>query len=189
MTPARASVGSAAPANRRILGISALMGTMDESNRLELLQAVADLAPAADTSAPLLRAIVLNMPAMLVIVDPAGTLLWTNQLEHPEVLGRSMFDFMPVADQTDARAALERGVRTGRADRFIGFGVGRRGPRSRYENWIAPIARGDQVIALALISRDVSEEWEPYEALRDREQRLSMVLRAKYDFIVRRKLL
>jgi PAS domain S-box-containing protein len=144
------------------------------------LQAIAELAPpeAAGIGEATLRSIIAAMPAMLVVVDPAGTLLWTNQLSHPEVLGRSMFDFMPLGDQADARAALERVARTGRPDRFVGYGTGKCGPRSPYQNWVAPIARGDQIIALALISRDVSEEWELYEALRDREQRLSLVLRA-----------
>ena len=43
-----------------------------------------------------------------------------------------------------------------------------RGPTSRYESWVSPIGPVGQPIALAMITRDVSEEWELYEALRCR---------------------
>jgi PAS domain S-box-containing protein len=164
------------------------MSDLDARVRADLLRAIAELAasepPCED--AALYRAIVAHMPAKLTVIDPAGHILWKNQ--NPEMIGRSLFDLMQVDDQADARAAVERVLRTGRSDRFIGFGPGMRGARSRYENWLAPISASDQIIALALISRDVSEEWELYEALRDREQRLSLVLRAagmgtwRFDF-------
>jgi PAS domain S-box-containing protein len=156
------------------------MADIDARARAELLRAVAATvaANAGQIDDAALRAIVGHMPAMLVILDPDGHIVWTNQSDHTEVLGHSMFDYVLPAYQTEARAAVERVVRTRRPDRFTGFGPGKCGPRSRYENWIAPIVDGDRVIALAKVAHDVSEEWELYDTVRDREQRLSLVLRA-----------
>jgi PAS domain S-box-containing protein len=67
---------------------------------------------------------------------------------------------------------------TGQVDRYVGLGPGRSGPRTRYENVVAPLKVDGKVIAFIQITRDVSEEWELYAALRDREQRLSLVLDA-----------
>src|SRR5512144_202111 len=100
------------------------------------------------------------MPALLIILDPQGRFVWINRPPRVDLIRHSFFDFIPEADQADARAAIERVVRTGQPDRFTGFGLGRRGARSRYENQVAPIKDGDRVVAMALISRDVSEEWE-----------------------------
>lgn len=123
------------------------------------------------------------MPAILAVIDPQGHVLWVNRTDSAgvpvaEMLGRSMYDLIPPDDQATARTAVERVVNTNRPDRFVSFGPGLRGPRSRYDTWLRPIAQDNRVIAVALITHDVSEEWELYEALRDREQRLSMVLRA-----------
>lgn len=164
------------------------MSNLDARARAELLRAIAKLASSEtpDEEAAVYRALVEHMPARLAVIDPAGIILWKNH--STDMLGRPLFDLMAVDDQADARAAVERVVRTGKSDRFVGFGPGIRGPRSRYENWLAPIGEPGRIIALALISRDVSEEWELHEALRDREQRLSLVLRAagmgmwRFDF-------
>src|SRR5688500_8854111 len=106
------------------------MADLDARERMELLRAIADVAPGDGSGAgdAVYRVMTAAMPAMLILLDPAGHFLWTNQLSHPEVLGRSMFDFMPPEEQADARAALERVLRSGRADRFTGFGPGTCGP-------------------------------------------------------------
>jgi len=156
----------------------------DKPDPVDLLRQITETVTAERTgvSEALLQAIVTSMPAVLAVIDPQGMVLWPNRTAAGpsvrDVVGRSMFDLMPTADQANARAAFERVVSTNRPDRYIGFGPGSRGPRSRYDTWLGPITRDKQVIAIALITRDVSEEWELYETLRDREQRLSVVLRA-----------
>jgi PAS domain S-box-containing protein len=146
-----------------------------------VLSALAD-GRVDDTDAAFLAAIAAAMPALLVVVDLEGRFLWVNRtipgIERADVLGRSIFDFTPTDDRATARAALARVRETGQPDHFVGFGPGKRGPRSRYQNWLAPIAPAGEVIAVAMITRDVSEDWELYDALRDREQRLSLVLDA-----------
>jgi PAS domain S-box-containing protein len=167
------------PNERRIVGgcTEVIMAELDERARAELLQAIAKLAPAdAGGDGDALRAIVANVPAMLIVVDPIGRIVWVNR--PTATLGHHVFDYVPSEDHTDVRTVFERVVQTRRPDRFTGYGPGTRGPRSRYETWISPIIAEGRVIALALAARDVSEQWELYEALRDREERLSIVLRA-----------
>ena len=159
------------------------MPDRDEPAPAELLRAIAAMAPREGVvDETLLRAIVTHMPATLAVIDPRGYVLWANKTDIDasveEVVGRSMFEFMQTADQADARAALERVVRDNLPDRYVGHGPGLRGPRSRYDTWLGPIARDGQVFAVALVTRDVSKEWELHAALRDREQRLALVLRA-----------
>ena len=142
----------------------------------------ADDADGVDGDPRLGRAATAAMPALLVVIDPGGRFLWVNRtipgLSRADVLGRSIYDFTPEDDRATARAALERVVRTGQPDHFVGYGPGKRGPRSRYQNWIAPIATAGEVVAMVMITRDVSEDWALYDALRDREQRLSLALDA-----------
>jgi PAS domain S-box-containing protein len=145
---------------------------------LTLLRAIAATVPHdADQIA---SAVLAHMPAFLVVVGLDGRCLWLsrNSPDADAVVGRSLFDFTDPASLDGMKAAFERVARTGQIDRYVGLGPGRRGPRSRYENVVAPIFVDRKVVALVQITRDVSEEWELYEALRDREQRLSLVLDA-----------
>jgi PAS domain S-box-containing protein len=160
---------------------------MSDSNaHEELLRAIAGLAPpaAASFDAAFLRAAAASMPVFLSVItpDPEHRFLWVNStvpgLVLADVVGRSMFDFVPPADWPETRAALQRTVASGQPDRYVGYGPGRRGPRSRYENWIAPISSGGRVLAIASVTRDVSEEWAIHDRLLDREQRLSLALQA-----------
>jgi PAS domain-containing protein len=150
---------------------------------LELLRAIAALA--ADAPDPfagaLVGAITAQMPGMLVLLDPAARILWLNRANTGTVadyLGRSVLEFATPGERAEIRATFDRVLATGQVDRFVGHGPGKRGPASRYESWVAPIIRAGTVLALVLVTRDVSEAWELYEQLRDREQRLSLVLEA-----------
>jgi PAS domain S-box-containing protein len=152
----------------------------------ELLRAIAALAPDASAAVDpaFLRAAMGLMPVLLTITTaaPEYRFLWVNRtipgFTMADVLGRPMRDVVSPRDWPQTEAALERCVRSREPDRYIGYGPGRSGLRSRYENWIAPIVVGQSVVAIATATRDVSEEWAVQERLFDREQRLSLALQA-----------
>ncbi|MCX5745484.1 MAG: ATP-binding protein [Proteobacteria bacterium] len=158
-------------------------GTAQDRALVEMIAGLAStMEGAPDLSGDLVRAVTSSMPATLLLLDAEHRILWINRISPGralgDILGTSLVDYATPADRDEMRATFARVLRTGQPDRVVGYGPGKRGPRSRYENWVAPIERQGTPIALAVITRDVSEEWELYEALRDREHRLSLVLDA-----------
>ena len=72
-----------------------------------LRAAVAALAGPSNpgSSDALLRAITARMPAMLLLIDPAGRIVWINRTNPgvtiAETLGRSLFEYAEPADHAD----------------------------------------------------------------------------------------
>jgi PAS domain S-box-containing protein len=147
---------------------------------LTVLRAIAATVSHDPSHERVASAVLAHMPAFLVVVGIDGRCLWLNRRGPgaDAIVGRSLFDFTDPESLPGMQAAFDRVARTGQTERYIGLGPGRRGARSRFENIVAPVTIDGQVVALVQITRDVSEEWELYEALRDRDQRLSLVLDA-----------
>lgn len=145
---------------------------------LERLVPGADL----DESAAFLRSVLAHMPALCSAIAPDGRFLYVNRtipgLTAQEVYGKTVFDFTAPAMHQAARDAMERVMRTRQPDGYVGVGPGKNGPASRYQNWLGPIVAHGEVVALTLITQDVSDEYAVQLQLEESEERLRMALEA-----------
>ena len=107
------------------------------------------------------RSVVDNAPVQVTTVDEAGTILLINRpapgltLEH--VIGRSVYEFLQPEDCDQARQCLEQVFRTGGTVVNESMATGPHGTRSWYETRLGPVKVDGQVVAVTLISSDITE--------------------------------
>jgi len=149
---------------------------------LEQLDARPGDVKGGEQSAAFLRSVLAHIPAICSAVSPEGRILYVNRpvsgISVECVIGRMVYDFLPEESHAVVRATLDRVLQTGEPDVYTAEGPGARGEALRYENWLGPILADGRVVALTLITRDVTKEWETQRQLRDQEARLRLALEA-----------
>jgi PAS domain S-box-containing protein len=116
------------------------------------------------------------MPGFVAIVDRAGTIQYLNHTAPgyslEDTLGRNACDFIEPGYREIARKCIERVFDTGQADFYEAVAAGPNGSSSSYETYVGPVRVGDQVVAVRLVSNDISRRKRAEEALIERETRL-----------------
>ncbi len=126
------------------------------------------------------RSVVDNAPVQVTTVDEAGTILLMNRpapgltLEH--VIGRSVYEFLQPEDCDQARQCLEQVFRTGGTVVNESMATGPHGTRSWYETRLGPVKVDGQVVAVTLISSDITERKRAETAREESERRLKTLI-------------
>jgi PAS domain S-box-containing protein len=157
------------------------------SLRAELARLAEDSSPlgaeaAEELTLQVVLTVVTALPEIVAAVSPDGRFLFVNRvvpgLSLADVIGTSVYDFMPPDSGGRARAAIGRVVRTGGPAEYLGVGPGVHGPESQYQTRCLPILGSDGVIAVALVVTDVTEAMRSQAELRNNEARLQLALSA-----------
>jgi PAS domain S-box-containing protein len=135
------------------------------------------------------RSLVQNSPDVIMSVARDGTLVLINRtlsgFPPPEqIVGASVYDFIPPQDHDTMRGALERAYQTGEPDSFEIAGSGPHRTISYYACRLAPVEYDGQVASVNLIATDVTERKRAEEALRESEERFRRLSEATLDGIV-----
>lgn len=107
------------------------------------------------------RSLVENAPDMIFTVDRQANILFINHapagLSPPEVIGTSLFEYVPPEHHTTVRQSIKHVFETGQP---TSYEIEARGPhdaRLWYSTRLAPVRHNDSIDAVILITNDISE--------------------------------
>ncbi len=134
------------------------------------------------------RSLAENMPNIVMIVDRDGVLQYINRtvagLTPEDVVGRSMFDYINPEYRRTIREVLERVFETGEPASYQLQGTGPDGGKAWYETCVGPILRGNDVVAAAQISTDITARKEAGAALQQSEATFRSIVNNATDGIL-----
>lgn len=134
------------------------------------------------------RSLVQNMPNIVMIVDRDGILQYINRtvsgLTSEEVIGTSMFGYISPEYRRTARETVEQVFDSAEPASYQIQGTGPDGGTAWYETYVGPIFRGDDVVAVAQISTDVTARKQAEAALQQSEATFRSLIGSATDGIL-----
>jgi PAS domain S-box-containing protein len=129
------------------------------------------------------RSLVENVPNLVMIVEPDGTLWYINRtvsgITMEEAIGSSIYDYIEPKDHDSVREQLEKVFATGEPGKYVIQGTGPDGSTVWYETYIGSVRRGRKIVAAAQIATDITARKELEQALQESEEKWrSLVERA-----------
>jgi PAS domain S-box-containing protein len=126
-------------------------------------------------------------PDIICTVDRRGAILYINRvqpgLRFEDVLGKTVYEFIPAAHHDLARETLEKVFRTGEPA-SVEIQAVEPGGTVWWSSRLTPLEiEGDEPTAM-VISTEISERKRIDEALRTSEERMRLILDAAYDAFV-----
>ena len=107
------------------------------------------------------RSLAENIPDVIFTVGKDGRIQFLNHtmagIAPENVIGASIYEYMPLDQQQIMRESIERVFLTGTLDYFEINWDGGQGAETIWETRVAPIMHGGQVVAVNLISTDITE--------------------------------
>jgi diguanylate cyclase (GGDEF)-like protein/PAS domain S-box-containing protein len=144
----------------RVIGVRGVLADITERKRAE---------EALRASEEKWRSLVENAPDIIFTVDREGKILFINYapagLTAEEALGTSVYDYVVPKYRETTRQSIKRVFQTGNPDCFE---IAARGPHditSWYSTRLGPIKHDGEVVAVMLITRDITEDKQAKEEI------------------------
>ncbi len=139
------------------------------------------------------RSLVQNIPDIILVVARDGKILEVNRSVSgatvEETIGKSVYDNVAPEHRNTVRKLLERVFQTGKPDTYEILGVGQHGLNTAwYETRIVPNERNRQVVAVTLISTDITERKRMEERLREHGERFRRLIEDARNIVYRFRL-
>ena len=123
-----------------------------------------------------LRSILEVFPGPILVVDRDGKLLYLNRavpgFTVEQVIGLSVYDFVPAANQSAMRRSLAEAFATGRPTTYQVIGAGPHGAESIYESQALPMQWGNEGAAVTVVTTDVTQRTLDEQARKGLEDQL-----------------
>ena len=122
------------------------------------------------------RSILQNAPDFIMIVDHEARIQYVNRafpnMVMEDLIWKTLYDYTQAEYHEDFKEGLSRVFKTGQTVNLIV-----KGSKDRwYENRIGPIKYGDQVVAVEIISRDITDRKKNEDTLKSSEKRYRRLL-------------
>ncbi|MFH1131110.1 MAG: PAS domain-containing protein, partial [Pseudomonadota bacterium] len=133
-----------------------------------------------------LRSILEATPDVIITVDQDGEITYMNRSasakDTKQRIGTSAYDYVSLAHQNDAKEAIKHAFDTGEPFRLEVSG----GPTEQSDRWwfdcrMAPLKKNGEVVAVSVISTDITKRKHAEEALQKSNQRQSAFMDASPD--------
>jgi PAS domain S-box-containing protein len=102
-----------------------------------------------------------NIPDVILTVDKDGRIQFLNRTvagyDPESATGTTIYEYVPPDQHHIMRESIERVFLTGKPDSYEIDGVGEHGPNTKWETRVVPIMRDGQVVAVNLISTDITK--------------------------------
>jgi|GEM_PF-838021 len=124
---------------------------------------------------PRLRSLIHNLPNILTVVDPAGTVIYINHpiagLERADVIGRPVTDFVEPDFHELLADRCEQVLKTGDTHSFVSQAAGPDGSTAWYDNRLGPVYDGDEIVAVSFSATDITPQKTIEKELLESERR------------------
>ena len=121
------------------------------------------------------RSLVKNAPDLIFTSNCDGKLLFINRtvpgLTVEQVIGTSVYDYIPPEYQDRLRQSFKRVFQTGEPAYYETAGVGANGTTSWYSSRVGPLQQDGQVVAVMVICTEITDRKQAEEELRQSEAR------------------
>lgn len=148
--------------------------------RMRLREELHAAQAALEASEERYRLIVETVPDVITTIDREGTILFINRpidgLIEEDLVGKNTRDFLPPAEQETAMREIEHVFATGESKSFT-----IESPRTNewYENRIGPVWQKGRVVAVTIISTNITERIEREHGLENQVQERTAQLRGE----------
>lgn len=134
------------------------------------------------------RFVAQNIPVIIMSVSREGKILSLNHTvtgrRIEDAVGKSIYDYSFHEHSEIMKKTIEKVFVTGKPDRYEIKGDGPKGPNtSWYETRVIPLKRDNKIIAVTLISIDITESKRAAEKILENEEKLSTLFETAADGI------
>ncbi len=116
------------------------------------------------------RSLVENAPNMIMNVDPEGKIQFINRtvpgFTVDEIIGTTVYNYIPPDYHQTIREKIEEVFKTGKSTYYELKGSGAHGKEAWYITHIGPIRHNDRIVAVTLITADITDRRIAEEELR-----------------------
>ena len=134
------------------------------------------LAKALQASEKEWHSLVDNAPNIILIVDRKGIIRYVNHtvagLDVESTLGTSHYDYSPRKYHKLMKESIQKVFKTGKPANYEVPGFGPNGSTSLYMSQLWPLKRDKKVVAVTIMTSDITQQKQAEEALREREAAL-----------------
>ncbi|MHA2008496.1 MAG: PAS domain S-box protein [Promethearchaeota archaeon] len=120
-----------------------------------------------------MRSLAENTPNLIIIADPHGRIQFVNRtlsgIDIKKVVGRNIYEYIQPEYHDIVKETIRRVYETGDLGSYEVRGVDSSGKISWFETQVGQIKQDDQVVAVSLISTDISERKKVEIALKESE--------------------
>lgn len=139
------------------------------------------------------HALIENAPDIIMMLDHDGTILFINRtvpgLTPEQAIGTSVYDYVPPEHHKILKKSLDKVFLIGEPDSYELAGTGPHGSTSWYTSRVGPIKRDGKIVAVTLITSDITDRKRAEEALHENERHFREVFEHSIDVIYKRNLI
>jgi PAS domain S-box-containing protein len=126
------------------------------------------------------HSLVRNAPNIILIVNRDSRIQFINRTVSPltieETIGKSIYDYIEPEYHNVVRETIEHVLRTAEPGRYEIRRFGPHGHSSWYETEVGPVKHDRQIVAVTLITTDITERKKAEHALRESENKYRTIL-------------
>ena len=133
------------------------------------------------------RSLVENAPNIILIANSDGTIQFINRTLPPatieETIGKSIYDHIELQYHHIVRETIQYVFQTGEPGHYEIRGVGPQGTTSWYDTQVGPIKHDGKVVAVTLISTDITERKKAEEEAIQHTKNMEFLSKAAMGFM------